>query len=459
MEYEKEDALRRLRFCRSHEGLSQEKLAYKLYSQSSNTSVSRMETGGAGSDSISNWLMYAKFYNVDLEWLLFGSFKDAPRWYKEENFMENSMPKIYPSNYMRILDDDALCEKFWNQISEKAWDALVGNENGYGYKIFDNLEKGMPGAISDDDFYNPANDPFPGLEICSSFHPKVIRAALDQIGYTEEWLKETNKNLPYRENESLEDIINMHGYAGIAALEFPANFGYIIVIIHPLLSPEAGFCYIPFDSRDGSVNVEIVKVMALDGKNRVIGEIDGYQTDLFSLWTPDGRDIFGQFDSNTAEAGEEYFIMKKLTFPGEMNADEDEIIWTLPNNLEINPRDCGQYLYNESVVEYCFFCEDAWVLPEERGNRVFGGMMDVLRFLYGDYSSVCSLLSGLNEGNEKTTLSVLSRTLKIAKHYGMHIFDPKKEPGYNEYIVCDNENKLPSFAYYISPTVKSLWKI
>lgn len=459
MKYDSTEARRRLRECRVHFGYSQEKVAARLFGQTGNMCVSRMESGGPGSDNISKWNQFSDFFNVDLEWLLFGNTDFIPSWYTGGQLMGKKkymryvakLPEEYPSTLSEIMRNDELLDKYGNQVSDEVWEEF----DYFGRRIFDNLEnKRMPVIFSESDF-DLKKDPFPGLDIRSPFYPSHIRTALNVLGYDEKWLEEIKAIFPYRKNESLGDKLNMHGYAGVNVHEFPANFGYMVLVEFPFYSPEIDCCYIPFDVRSAGVFAHEIHIMAFDEENELIGRIDGIGMDCFGLWYANESDLFVKFDSLSQEAAEEFCIMRRYTAPNNMSIND--LFGEYNKTEELNgPENYLNYINDDiALEEYCFFGDDAWVLPELRRKGVFSQMFRIIRYMYGDCSSVWSILSSLGEEFEA---EALCGTIKIAEHYGLKIFDPKEDPGYQEYLVHGNDDPTPAFAYYISPYIDEMWE-
>ena len=366
MKYDSAEARKRLRECRVHFGYSQEKVAARLFGQTGNVCVSRMESGGPGSDNISKWNQFSDFFGVDLEWLLFGNVDFIPDWYIGGQSMEKKeymgyiakLPEEYPSTLSKIMRNNEFLYKYESQVP----DEVRGEFDYFGRRIFDNLEnKRMPEIFNESDF-DLKKDSFPGLDIGSPFYPSHIRTVLNILGYDEKWLEEIKANFPYQRNESLEDKLNMHGYAGVHVHEFPANFGYMVLVDFPFYSPDIDHCYIPFDIRTAGVCAHKICIMAFDEKNELIGRIDGIGMDCFGLWCADegdsnGGDLFVRFDCLSGEAAEEFYIMKRYTAPNNMSINDLLERHGFENYLNYINADIA-------LEECCFFCFLQVLFPE-----------------------------------------------------------------------------------------------
>lgn len=272
----------RLYISRKQRGLTQEDLAVLLGQTYGNSDVSNMEHAkkGSGIYRLDKLELYAKALNIDTEWLIFGN--------RQNNIMntkyfeyENRFERLY-----KIALNSKTIDDFYLKYNQDKLDELsLGDVN----KIFNNLSKSVPEKLT---FINPRKDEFNGLEIDTPYYPAHIRKALELAGYGKDFIKDTRKAFPIAPKMMNEDIKYTRDYAGLSIAEYPTKFGYITILIRPMVTTECSEVYIPYDSREGVSVMSQIFITAYEKSVDILPRINPWDSlDYNNITSPIGVDI------------------------------------------------------------------------------------------------------------------------------------------------------------------------
>lgn len=412
----------RLYISRKQRGLTQEDLAVLLGQTYGNSDVSNMEHAkkGSGIYRLDKLELYAKALNIDTEWLIFGN--------RQNNIMntkyfeyENRFERLY-----KIALNSKTIDDFYLKYNQDKLDELsLGDVN----KIFNNLSKSVPEKLI---FIDPRKDEFNGLEIDTPYYPAHIRKALELAGYGKDFIKDTRKAFPIAPKMMNEDIKYTRDYAGLSIAEYPTKFGYITILIRPMVTTECSEVYIPYDSREGVSVMSQIFITAHEKSGKKVASLTGYVVQLWALYDKEFRqDIFGMCDESSSMM-EEFYLMTYTMYPEK-----------LTNTTDMNEslfHKYSEWLWeneDDLIEDNVFLFSEAEVNEEYRNQGIFSTMRRILMdwfYLEGE----CYCLYADNK-------ELIERNTAIAINKGFVILDKEN----TLYDIYANE-KCP-YAYRANP--------